>query len=35
MDPGTWVYDIIMTDDAGTKTRLIQGNAFLKQGVTP
>ena len=35
MDPGTWVYDIVMTTDAGVKTRLIQGNAFLKQGVTP
>ena len=35
MSPGTWVYDLIMADDAGTKTRLIQGNAFLKQGVTP
>ena len=35
MSPGTWVYDIIMTDTASDKTRLIQGNAFLKQGVTP
>lgn len=35
MSPGTWVYDLIMADVAGTKTRLIQGNAFLKQGVTP
>lgn len=35
MDPGTWVYDIVMTTDAGVKTRLIQGNAFLKAGVTP
>ena len=35
MDPGTWVYDIIMTDSSGTKTRLLNGNAFLKQGVTP
>ena len=35
MDPGTWVYDIIMTDSAADKTRLIQGNAFVKQGVTP
>ena len=35
MDPGTWVFDIVMTTDAGVKTRLIQGNAFLKQGVTP
>ena len=35
MDPGTWVYDIVMTTDLGVKTRLIQGNAFLRQGVTP
>ena len=35
MDPGTWVFDIVMTNDSGVKTRLIQGNAFLKQGVTP
>ncbi len=35
MDPGTWVYDIMMTDAAADKTRLIQGNAFVKQGVTP
>ena len=35
MDPGTWVYDIMMTDSAGTKTRLLNGNAFVKQGVTP
>jgi len=35
MDPGTWVYDIMMTDAATDKTRLIQGNAFVKQGVTP
>jgi hypothetical protein len=35
MDPGTWVYDIVMTDAAQDKTRLIQGNAFVKQGVTP
>jgi hypothetical protein len=35
MSPGTWVYDIIMTDTATEKTRLMSGNAFLKQGVTP
>lgn len=35
MDGGTWVYDIIMEDDTGTKTRLLNGNAFVKQGVTP
>ena len=35
MSPGTWVYDVVMATDAGVKTRLFQGNAFLKQGVTP
>ena len=35
MSPGTWVYDIVMADAANDKTRLIQGNAFVKQGVTP
>ena len=35
MSPGTWVYDIIMTDTATEKTRLMAGNAFVKQGVTP
>ena len=35
MSPGTWVYDIMMEDTANAKTRLMQGNAFLKQGVTP
>jgi hypothetical protein len=34
MDPGTWVYDIVLTDSNGIKTRLMQGNAFVKQGVT-
>lgn len=35
MVANTWVYDIVMADASGVKTRLIQGNAFLKQGVTP
>lgn len=35
LDPGTWVYDIVMTDASGKKTRLLQGNAFVSQGVTP
>lgn len=34
MDPGTWVYDIIMTDSALIKTRLFEGKAFVKNGVT-
>jgi hypothetical protein len=29
------VWHIIMEDDTGTKTRLLNGNAFVKQGVTP
>ena len=35
MTPGTWVYDIIMQDTATIKTRLLNGNAFIMQGVTP
>ena len=34
MDPGTWVYDIRMTNPAGEKTRLFGGKAFVKQGAT-
>jgi len=34
MDPGTWVYDIVLTNPSGAKTRLMQGNAFVLQGVT-
>lgn len=34
MDPGTWVYDVIMTDSGGVKTRLFEGKAFVKNGVT-
>lgn len=34
MDPGTWVYDIVLTNGAGVKTRLLEGRAFVKQGVT-
>ena len=35
MDPGTWVYDVVLTDAQSTKTRLLEGRAFVKQGVTP
>ena len=24
MDPGTWVYDVVMTDNANDKTRMLQ-----------
>ena len=34
MDPGTWVYDVVMTDTAGLKQRILEGKAFVKQGVT-
>lgn len=34
LDPGTWVYDVLMTDTSGKRTRMLQGNAFVKQGVT-
>jgi hypothetical protein len=34
MDPGTWVYDVLMTDTAGKVTRMLQGRAFVNQGVT-
>lgn len=34
MDPGTWVYDIVLTDPSGIKTRLLEGRAFVKAGVT-
>lgn len=32
--PGDQVYDIVMTDDSGTKTRLLQGKAYISQGVS-
>ena len=32
---GTSVYDLIMTTAAGVKTRILSGNAFVIQGVTP
>ena len=35
MPGGTYVYDVLMTTDAGVKTRLLSGNAFIIQGVTP
>ena len=35
MPGGTYVYDVLMTTAAGVKTRLLSGNAFVIQGVTP
>ena len=34
MGPGTWVYDIVMIKPTGDKIRLLEGKAFVKQGVT-
>jgi len=34
MGPGTWVYDIVMIKPNGDKIRLLEGKAFVKQGVT-
>jgi len=34
LTPGTWVYDLRMTDTASEITRLFEGRAFVKQGVT-
>lgn len=31
--PGDQVYDIVMTDASGTKTRLLQGKAYVSPGV--
>jgi len=32
--PGDYVYDLVMTDDTGLKTRLIQGIATVTGGIT-
>jgi len=32
--PGDYVYDLVMTDDAGLKTRLLEGMATVTGGVT-
>lgn len=34
MSAGTQYWDIVMTDDAGLKSRLLQGKAFISDGVT-
>ena len=34
MTPGNWVYDVVQTDNAGLKTRLLEGQAFVKPGAT-
>ena len=34
MTPGNWVYDVVITDTALQKTRLLEGTAIVKAGVT-
>ena len=34
MTPGNWVWDLVQTDTAGVKTRLLEGSAFVKPGAT-
>lgn len=34
MKPGEYQYDVVMTDDAGVKTRLMQGIATVVAGIT-
>tara|TARA_R110001606_G_scaffold207178_1_gene354867 strand:+ start:153 stop:482 length:330 start_codon:yes stop_codon:yes gene_type:complete len=35
LEPGTNVYDVNMLDTANVTSRVLQGNAVAKQGVTP
>jgi len=32
--PGRYLYDIILTDSAGDKTRVVEGAALIREGVT-
>ena len=32
--PGRYLYDIILTDGAGDKTRVVEGAALIREGVT-
>jgi hypothetical protein len=34
LSPGDQVYDVVMTDDSGIKTRLLQGKAYISPGVS-
>lgn len=34
MDPGEWHYDLVMTDDNGLKTRIMEGVADVRPGIT-
>ena len=34
LKPGRYVYDVIITDGGGTKTRAVEGMALVREGVT-
>jgi hypothetical protein len=34
LKPGRYVYDIVITSSTGYKTRVIEGNALVREGVT-
>jgi hypothetical protein len=34
LKPGRYVYDVVITDDLGTKTRVVEGMALVREGVT-
>ena len=34
LKPGRYVYDILITDNTGIKTRVVEGSALVREGVT-
>ena len=34
LKPGRYVYDILLTDDYGAKTRVVEGMVLVREGVT-
>ena len=34
LKPGRYVYDILITDPSGIKTRVVEGSAIVREGVT-
>lgn len=34
LKPGRYVYDILITDGSGIKTRVVEGSAIIREGVT-
>tara|TARA_B100000965_G_scaffold38871_1_gene28661 strand:- start:637 stop:978 length:342 start_codon:yes stop_codon:yes gene_type:complete len=34
LKPGRYVYDILITDTSGLKTRVVEGSAIVREGVT-